>query len=126
VLRPGSITDDQIVAATGLALGERDESIRVSGSLPAHYAPSATVVLDIPPQPGDGFIALGEHATPEGVIRLAAPGTAEEFARELYAALRAADDAGLTRVVVASPEGAGIAVAIRDRLRRASHASAER
>lgn len=123
VLRPGSITDDMIVAATGLALGERDRSIRVSGSLPAHYAPTATVVRDVAPHPGDGFIALAEHDTPEGVVRLAAPGSAEGFARELYAALRAADEAGLARVVVTSPPGPGIAVAIRDRLRRASHGS---
>jgi L-threonylcarbamoyladenylate synthase len=121
VLRPGSITDDMIVAATGLALGERDASIRVSGSLPAHYAPAATVVLDVAPHPGDGFIALAEHDTPDEVVRLAAPGSAEGFARELYAALRAADEAGLARVVVTSPQGPGIAVAIRDRLRRASH-----
>jgi L-threonylcarbamoyladenylate synthase len=123
VLRPGSITDDMIVAATGLTLGERDESIRVSGSLPAHYAPAATVVLDVAPHPGDGFIALAKHETPAGVVRLAAPGSPDEFARELYAALRAADEAGLTRVVVTSPPGPGIAVAIRDRLRRASHGS---
>ncbi len=126
VLRPGSITDDMIVAVTGLALGERDASIRVSGSLPAHYAPAATVVLDVVPKPGDGFIALVEHETPAGVMRIAAPDSAEEFARELYAALRAADEAGLHRVVVVSPPGPGIAVAIRDRLRRASHGSRER
>jgi L-threonylcarbamoyladenylate synthase len=123
VLRPGSITDDIIVAVTGLALGEREAGIRVSGSLPAHYAPAATVVLDMAPQSGDGFIALADHDTPEGVVRLAAPGSADDFARELYAALRAADDAGLRRVVVMSPQGPGIAVAIRDRLWRASHGS---
>jgi L-threonylcarbamoyladenylate synthase len=59
-------------------------------------------------------------ATPDGVVRLALPKSDDEFARILYAALRAADDEGLQTVVVTQPEGDGIAVAIRDRLKRAS------
>lgn len=121
VLRPGSITEQMITATTGLPLGERNQSIRVSGSLASHYAPTATVILDDQPQPGDGFIALRHHETPAGVVRLAAPASTEEFAHDLYAALRSADAAGLRRVVVLSPPGPGVAVAIRDRLRRASH-----
>jgi len=39
----------------------------------------------------------------------------------LYSALRAADEEGLNVVVVAQPEGEGIAIAIRDRLMRAAH-----
>jgi L-threonylcarbamoyladenylate synthase len=35
--------------------------------------------------------------------------------------LRAADEQGLATVVVAQPAGEGIAVAIRDRLKRASN-----
>jgi L-threonylcarbamoyladenylate synthase len=54
-------------------------------------------------------------------VRLAAPKTHEEFARVLYSALRAADEQGLKSVVVAQPQGAGIAVAIRDRLSRAAN-----
>ncbi len=124
VLRPGSITDEQITAATGLALGERRSTIRVSGSLPSHYAPVATVILDERPRPGDGFIALHEHGTPEGVVRLAAPRTVDAYAHELYAALRAADEAGLRRVVAWQPSGGGVAVAVRDRLGRAAHREA--
>jgi L-threonylcarbamoyladenylate synthase len=56
----------------------------------------------------------------EGVVRLAAPKTHEEFARVLYSALRTADEQGLETVVVAQPMGDGIAVAIRDRLKRSS------
>jgi L-threonylcarbamoyladenylate synthase len=96
------------------------EEIRVSGSLESHYAPDATVVLDQPPIAGQGFIALADTATPAGVIRLAAPQTHQEFARVLYAALRAADDQGIEVVVVHQPAGDGIAIAIRDRLMRAA------
>jgi L-threonylcarbamoyladenylate synthase len=57
----------------------------------------------------------------DGVVRLAAPKSNEEFARVLYSALRAADEQGLETVVVAQPMGDGIAIAIRDRLKRAAN-----
>jgi L-threonylcarbamoyladenylate synthase len=130
ILRPGAVTVEMIEDSTGLIVGDSasvsggsvDEvTIRVSGSLDSHYAPVATVVLDQSPVAGQGFIAMADVATPDGVVRLAAPRTHEEFARVLYAALRTADEKGLKTVVVAQPEGAGIAVAIRDRLMRAAH-----
>jgi L-threonylcarbamoyladenylate synthase len=127
ILRPGAVTAQMIEQSTGLqvvgavdALADREE-IRVSGSLDSHYAPVATVVLDQTPAAGQGFIALADVATPAGVIRLAAPVTHQEFARVLYAALRAADDQGVAVVVVQQPAGDGIAIAIRDRLQRAAH-----
>jgi L-threonylcarbamoyladenylate synthase len=100
-------------------------AIRVSGSLEAHYAPAATVVLDQSPVAGQGFIAMADVVAGEGVVRLAAPKTHEGFARVLYSALRAADDQGLETVVVVQPVGDGIAVAIRDRLKRAAFGSAK-
>jgi L-threonylcarbamoyladenylate synthase len=123
ILRPGAITAQMIVESTGLAVvGVVEESaIRVSGSLEAHYAPAATVVLDQSPSEGQGFIAMADVVAGEGVVRLTAPKTHEEFARVLYSALRTADEQGLETVVVAQPVGDGIAVAIRDRLKRAAH-----
>jgi L-threonylcarbamoyladenylate synthase len=136
ILRPGAVTVAMIEESTGLSVGDSDkqagekatdssavdaEEIRVSGSLESHYAPVATVVLDQSPVAGQGFIAMADVATPDGVVRLAAPKSDEEFARVLYAALRAADEQGLQTVVVAQPAGDGIAIAIRDRLKRAAH-----
>jgi L-threonylcarbamoyladenylate synthase len=125
ILRPGAITEEMITKNTGLlVVGVVEKStIRVSGSLDAHYAPAATVLLDQTPIAGQGFIALSDIQTPDGVIRLAAPTTHEEFARVLYSALRAADEKGLETVVVQQPAGDGIAIAIRDRLKRAAHPS---
>ena len=124
ILRPGAVTAQMIQDSTGLTVvdaGVADrEEIRVSGSLESHYAPDATVVLDQLPIAGQGFIALADSATPAGVIRLAAPQTHQEFARVLYAALRAADDQAIAVVVVQQPAGDGIAIAIRDRLMRAA------
>ena len=130
ILRPGAITAEMIEESTGLTVGVSasvsdasapENEIRVSGSLESHYAPAATVVLDQSPVAGQGFIAMADMATPVGVVRLAAPASHEEFARVLYAALRAADEKGLTSVVVAQPVGDGIAIAIRDRLKRSAN-----
>jgi L-threonylcarbamoyladenylate synthase len=133
ILRPGAITAQMITDSTGLeVVGQSTDgaavdrnAIRVSGSLEAHYAPAATVVLDQSPVAGQGFIAMADVVAGEGVVRLAAPKTHEEFARILYSALRAADQQGLATVVVAQPAGEGIAVAIRDRLKRAAFGSAK-
>nr|WP_223298254.1 L-threonylcarbamoyladenylate synthase [Candidatus Planktophila vernalis] len=124
ILRPGAVTVAMIAGATGLDTIEEDmdkSDIRVSGSLDSHYAPAATVVLDQSPLAGQGFIAMSDVATPDGVVRLAAPKSDDEFGRVLYAALRAADEQGLQTVVVNQPPGEGIATAIRDRLKRASN-----
>ena len=127
ILRPGAITEQMIAESTGLiVVGVVEQSaIRVSGSLEAHYAPVATVVLDQSPVAGQGFIAMADFVAGEGVVRLAAPKTHDEFARVLYSALRSADEQGLETVVVAQPQGDGIAIAIRDRLKRAAHGSAK-
>ncbi|MEY3849455.1 MAG: hypothetical protein RLZ20_955, partial [Actinomycetota bacterium] len=120
ILRPGAITEEMIEEVTKLDLSYDATEIRVSGSLENHYSPSAHVILDVAPVAGDGFIALSEIPTPDGVIRLASPANNEDFARVLYAALRSADEQSLSRVVVQQPSGDDISVAIRDRLLRAS------
>jgi len=120
ILRPGAITEEMIEHSTGLDVFDADGvAIRVSGSLESHYSPIAKVVLDQSPVAGQGFIGMADVATSAGVVRLAAPTTHDEFARVLYSALRAADEQGLSTVVVAQPGGNGIAIAIRDRLMRA-------
>jgi len=121
ILRPGFITNKMIEETTGLTLSESITNIRVSGSFKSHYAPKAKVLLDVEPQPGDGFIALEEFATPPDVIRLIAPTNVEEFAQNLYFAFRAADERKLSRIVVRQPLGDNLALAIRDRLQKASH-----
>jgi len=129
ILRPGAVTVAMIEESTGLVVSDgkiaKKNEIRVSGSLDSHYSPQATVVLDQSPEAGQGFIAMADVATPDGVVRLAAPQTHEEFARVLYSSLRAADEKGLATVVVIRPQGEGIVIAIYDRLERAAYRSAE-
>jgi L-threonylcarbamoyladenylate synthase len=125
ILRPGAITAEMISTSTGLDVADsvdsNTEKIRVSGSLEAHYAPAALVLLDQQPKAGQGFIALATTPTPKDVIRLASPNNDVEFAQDLYASLRKADELGLSHVVIEQPTGSGIAVAIRDRLMRAAN-----
>jgi L-threonylcarbamoyladenylate synthase len=124
ILRPGGITPEMIEESTGLTPtfvnASDQQEIRVSGSLEKHYSPAAKVILDQTSVSGQGLIAFSRSVTPIGVTRLAAPKNIDEFARDLYAALRKADDLGLTEVVVEQPQGDGLAIAIRDRLTRAS------
>ena len=122
VLRPGAITVEMITGVTGKTVAKEfsNLNIRVSGSLENHYAPKANVILDQEPFAGSGFIALESTPTPAGVIRLAAPKSVEEFARVLYESLREGDHQNLDSIFVEQPTGAGLAVAIRDRLSRSA------
>lgn len=120
ILRPGAITQEMIEEVTGLKVTDAESEIRVSGSLENHYSPRATVILNQEPKSGEGFIAMKDIATPEGIIRLASPTSVEEYARTLYAALRDGDSQGLSTICVIPPSGDGLAIAIRDRLIRAS------
>jgi len=121
ILRPGAITQSMIEEVTRLKVSENDDSqIRVSGSLEKHYAPNAQILLDVNASEGQGFIALSEVATPLGAIRLASPVNTDEYARTLYSALRDGDAQALATIAVIQPSGDGLAIAIRDRLMRAS------
>ena len=122
ILRPGAITAQMILEATNLKpLTENISKLKVSGLLDSHYAPKAKVILDQSPSAGDGFIALSDVITPEGVIRLASPKNNVEYAKTLYSALRQADTQGLSRVVIVSAKGDDLAVAINDRLAKAAY-----
>ena len=126
ILRPGAITDSMIEAVTKVKVvantdkDSPDLDIRVSGSLENHYAPKAKVILDQEPVAGSGYIALESIPTPVGVIRLAAPKSVEEFARTLYESMREGDHQNLATIYIEQPKGAGLAVAIRDRLSRSA------
>lgn len=138
ILRPGAVSAADVERVTGLVTAETGRGIRVPGALPSHYAPSAHLVL-APDGPAlraviessaeaglapssVGVIAPGELDTPEGARRLLAPASHAEYARGLYAAMRAADREGLRMIVAIPPEPdeEGIGDAVADRLRRAA------
>lgn len=127
VLRPGQVTAEEIAAITGLAVGTGSR-VRAPGTLPAHYAPAARVVLaeeedlalTLPDRATVGILALAGVPTPTGFVRLSAPADAEEYAQVLYAALREADELRLDAVLAVPPPTEGIGIAVVDRLTRAA------
>ena len=122
IIRPGAVTSELIEKRTGsiVSFDDSNSHIRTSGLHKSHYSPKAKLSLKYPINPGDGFIALECIPTPFGAIRLAAPKTTEQYANELYAALRSGDLRGLKHIIAIEPIGDGLAEAIRDRLGKAS------
>lgn len=122
VLRPGAITDLMISNTLNSKLDLKNDmsKVKAPGLLDSHYAPKAKILLNTIAKNGEGFIALSQHSTPVGAIRLASPNSLEQYARALYQALRSADHQALSKVAVILPDGPGLAEAIRDRLTKAS------
>ena len=78
-------------------------------------------MLNQTPNIGDGLIALSNFKTPPGVIRLSSPENNDEYAKVLYQSLREGDRQKINRICVMLPTGDDIALAVRDRLEKASH-----
>lgn len=124
ILRPGAITTAMINDLLGINVEvvakNNSDQIKAPGLLESHYSPKAKVYLSGTPAAGDGFIALSNFPTPPGVVRLISPATNEEYARTLYQGLRLADSKKLKKIFIIAPIGDDIAVAICDRLQKAS------
>ena len=122
VLRPGAITRKMIEMSlsTKLPLINEDIKMKISGSFKSHYSPKAQVKLSGPALPGEGFIALTKMITPSGAIRLASPNDANQYAAQIYSALRLGDAKGLKTIIAIPPEGDGLERAIFDRLSKAA------
>jgi L-threonylcarbamoyladenylate synthase len=99
----------------------KGHSVKAAGLMDSHYSPKAKVILDQQPEPGNGFLALSKIPTPKGCIRLASPTTVEEYARDLYSALRLGDKKNLSKIYAILPLGSGLSEAIRDRLSKAAN-----
>jgi L-threonylcarbamoyladenylate synthase len=125
ILRPGGVTKSMIEEILKDTMIVDDSNffvnkVKAPGLMGSHYAPKANVFLSGEPNRGDGLIALSSVNTPEGVQRLASPENNEQFAQQLYRALRSADEKSLKNVYVVPPSGDDIAIAINDRLRKAN------
>lgn len=151
LLRPGLVSAESIqrllgVPVSSAAPGTRAEGASVSdafatldspGLLDRHYAPATPAVLmsrdEIAKRlatlaPGDrvGALTWSGVDVPAPHERFELPMDLPGYAAGLYATLRRADGAGLTRLVIERPPSAGpgqegLARALADRLRRATH-----
>ncbi|MFC3050839.1 L-threonylcarbamoyladenylate synthase [Kordiimonas pumila] len=119
LLRPGSVTADDITAATGHAVFDRETiQITAPGQLASHYAPTANVRLNATnAYDHEIFIGFGDYS---GTLNLSEKGSLAEAAHNLFSFLRKADETGARTIAVAPIPNEGIGIAINDRLKRAA------
>jgi L-threonylcarbamoyladenylate synthase len=115
ILRSGAVTLEMIKSLIDVQVNTKPKA-KAPGLFEVHYSPRAEVQIGLPAKPGEGFLALENIQSPAGSIRLASPKNLEQYANQLYGALRFGDEKKLTKIVVIPPDGAGLATAIRDRL----------
>jgi L-threonylcarbamoyladenylate synthase len=135
ILRLGGVGPERIEAVLGERVARHvSGETPAPGTLPAHYAPVARVVLTSADELearaatllGDGrrVGVLAPGAVASGLSRdlvvLDPPADVDEYARTLYARLREADRRGLDVLLVVPPADRGLGAAVVDRLRRAS------
>ena len=119
LLRPGSVTREEIEALVG-PLDASGEGHRSPGRLTRHYAPVSPVRLDAA-SAGEGEILLGfGPGSGEARWNLSQKGDLREAAANLFRLLREADREGPAAIAVAPIAAGGLGEAINDRLRRAA------
>jgi L-threonylcarbamoyladenylate synthase len=139
LLRPGAITRAQIEAACGEALRDQHELAapdpRASGTLEAHYAPSAKLRLMDAKAMQTGLDVLGANAAhiaiwsrsplkirSQRLVQRRMPDDAAAAAQQLFAVLRAFDAEGVKLIWVEMPPADPEWEGVRDRLQRAAAA----
>ena len=134
LLRPGAIALEAIAAVLGCLPAARDAAApRASGTLPSHYAPRTPASLVA----SDALLAelaqLAERDERVAVLAFRTPAPepfdgvwiraaddASEYARTLYANLRALDAAQADTILIEQVPDASAWLAVRDRLARAT------
>ena len=136
ILRPGTITPDQLAKVLGQkpvfrqATRKTHEAQSAPGQLVSHYAPRTPLYLcDTPikklsPEIFHIFFQPNNQLSDERTILLSPDSTLESAARELYRALRKADSSGAEKILIEPVPHGAWADAIRDRLNRASSGTA--
>ena len=127
ILRPGAITRvmvEQVVSCELSVVSEQAaDHLRSPGQLASHYAPSIPVRLHVTEvREGDALLAFGAHELlgAAQTLNLSPTGNLIEAAANLFAYLRALDDAKFSAIAVMPIPNDGIGEAINDRLTRAS------
>ena len=127
LLRLGAVTQGQLEAVLGLRVPYLTGGpVKAPGQLASHYAPRAHVRV-VPAAAvaaeRDLLVARGQRVAVVGSGPWAAFSLGrddEAYARDLYAALRAADGDGPDWILVEAPPDGGLSTALEDRLTRAA------
>lgn len=138
LLRPGALDRAALQAVLGEPVQDRDaQAPRASGTLAAHYAPTARVRLfsgqdlaralapgvaaGLPP--GLAVYSRSALAVPGGVLHRPMPQDPAAAAHELFAALRELDAQGARHLWIEAPPETPAWEGVRDRLARAAAAA---
>lgn len=135
VLRPGSITVDQLRRVIGdVDVNSIHEQGASPGTAALHYAPRTPAELVdraqlsqrlCQPSPRYAVLAFDASAVPSPHVGFGMPSDATSYARVLYGVLRQADAAGCARILIERPPDESEPWrAIHDRLRRATASDA--
>jgi L-threonylcarbamoyladenylate synthase len=123
ILRPGKISSSEVELALGQKLKSASGTeIRAPGTLPSHYSPRTPLkIVDRDDLTNAAKVAILSFGQSDSVTSIRAPSDAAEYARLLYANLRALDEMRCESILVERvPDGEQWA-AVRDRLSRAAH-----
>lgn len=122
ILRAGVIGPTELGDALGVPVISRvGGTVRAPGTLAAHYAPRASLVLVAAAALAGESVRRAQRGERAGILTLPSdPGAA---ARELYATLRALDAAEYDVVLAVLPPDVEANAAVRDRLMRAAASS---
>lgn len=115
ILRPGGIPSEQVAELLGGELAEASGPSRAAGMMASHYAPRARVLLAETRGEADVLAQDLEH-----VELIDRSDDLVDYAQQLYADLRLADERGAKVIVAVMPPAAGLGHAIRDRLQKAA------
>ena len=126
LLRPGGIAAGEIEAVAGMKLLRGAVGIQAPGMLASHYAPGASVRLNVARvASGEALLAFGRHRA-EGwrdavaMRNLSETGDLREAATNLFAFMQALDRGGAATIAVEPIPAQGLGEAINDRLTRAA------
>ncbi len=135
VLRRGVLGGDELAKVAGVPLLDSESGgsgpLASPGLAGAHYQPALPLVLASTLDEADAWLGLGPACvlSAPGVPlavdpphqSMPMPADGESYARELYAAMRDADESGALRIVVCAPLASGaVWDAVRERLVRAT------
>ena len=121
LLRPGGVAVEELEAVAGPIGVAGAGPVRSPGMLRRHYAPRRPLRPNATRAgPGEALLGFGPTAAP-AVLNLSPRGDLVEAAANLFAMLRALDEAaGYSGIAVAPIPERGLGLAINDRLRRAA------
>ncbi|MEN0088812.1 MAG: L-threonylcarbamoyladenylate synthase [Pseudomonadota bacterium] len=126
ILRPGAVLAEDIAAClpgTPVHVAAADAGIQAPGMMASHYAPRATVRLDVSaPRADETYLAFGPLSADLRSTHFQLSETADlaEAARNLYAGLHTLDAQNPSSIAVAPIPHSGLGIAINDRLARAA------